>query len=116
MIISQDSDEQVIVVTVHGKLIGEPEIQELYSHFRYLRDQKIFRVVLNLQSLDWMSSLGLGALISSVTTMRNAGGDVRLCNLSSKLKSLVAIARLDHIFQIFDSAELAVQSFNTIHH
>ncbi len=87
MKIEQQAEENVIVVAVQGKLIGETEIQELYSHFHYLRDQKIFRVVLNLQHLDWMGSLGLGALISCVTTMRNAGGDIRLSNLNSKLKT-----------------------------
>jgi len=116
MKIEQQSEKNVIVVAVHGKLIGETEIQELYSHFHYLRDQKIFRVVLNLQHLDWMGSLGLGALISCVTTMRNAGGDIRLSNLNSKLKSLVSLTNIDHVIQIFDSAEIAVQSFNIIQH
>lgn len=116
MIIRQDTGEDVIVVSVQGKLLGEPEIQELYSHFRYLRDQKIFRVVLDLKFLDWMSSIGLGALISCVTTMRNAGGDIRLCNLNQKIKTLVSITRTDNVFQIFDSPELAVRSFNAIRH
>lgn len=116
MRIEQKPEENVFVVAVHGKLIGESEIQELYSHFHYLRENNISRVVLNLQNLDWMGSLGLGALISCVTTMRNAGGDIRLSNLNSKIKSLISLTHLDEVFQVFDTADLAVQSYNVVKH
>ena len=116
MKIEPEYDKNVYVISIQGKLISQPEVEELYSHFRYLRDQKINNVILNLEFLDWMGSLGLGALISCVTTMRNAGGDVRLSNLNTKLKSLLAMTKLDRVFQIFDSTDLAVQSFNTIAH
>lgn len=107
----QNSDQNIYIISLHGKLISPNEIEELHSHFRYLREQNITRVVLNLESLDWMASNGLGALISCVTTMRNAGGDVRLSNLNPKLKSLVALTHLDKVFNIFESSEMAVQSF-----
>ncbi len=116
MKIEQQSNEDIIIIAVHGRLIGENEIQELYSHFHYLKDQNILRVVLNLQYLDWLGSIGLGALISCATTMRKAGGDIRLCNLNSKLESLVSLTQLDHVFQIFDTVDLAAQSFDIIQH
>jgi anti-sigma B factor antagonist len=112
----EDTKQNVYVVALHGKLIAQSEIQELQSHFRYLREKKIRRVVLNLEFLDWMGSLGLGALISCLTTMRNAGGDLRLSNLNMKLKSLMKITKLDRVFQTFDSVDVAIQSFDTIAH
>lgn len=116
MQIDVNSLNSVYVVKASGKLMSPVEVEELTSYFRYLRDKKITRTVLNLQGLDWMGSIGLGALISCVTTMRNAGGDVHLCNLNEKLKSIMKITRLDHVFAIFDSVEQAVHNYNAITH
>ncbi|MCB0283295.1 MAG: STAS domain-containing protein [Calditrichae bacterium] len=116
MQIDVNSVSSVYVVRAKGKLMSPVEVEELTSYFRYLRDKKVTRTVLNLQEMDWMGSIGLGALISCVTTMRNAGGDVHLCNLNEKLRSIMKITRLDQVFAIFDSEELAVQNYSAVAH
>jgi len=111
MDIDQKSENDIYIVSVKGKLMSSADVEELTHHFRYLRDKKVTRVVLNLEGLDWTGSLGLGGLISCVTTMRNAGGDVHLCNLNKKMHSVLAITRLDEVFRIFDSVDQALQGF-----
>lgn len=111
MNLEQKSNQNVYIITLRGKLIGYPEVEELNSHIRYLRGQNVNRVVLDLSYLDWMGSMGLGALISCMTAMRNAGGDMRLSGLNEKIKNLMSMTKLDQVFQIFDSADLAVQSY-----
>lgn len=103
--------DEVYVIALRGKLTGDREIEELKYHIRYLQDRKINKVVLDLLHLDWMASVGIGALISFLTTMRNAGGDVRLSNLNDKIKNIMAMSHLDQVFQIYDTADLAIQSF-----
>ena len=103
--------EEVYVIALQGKLSGDREIEELKYHIRYLQDRNIKNVVLNLMHLDWMASVGIGVLISFLTTMRNAGGDVRLSDLNDKIKNIMAMTHLDQVFQIYDTADLAVQSF-----
>jgi anti-sigma B factor antagonist len=103
--------EEVYVIALQGKLSGDREIEELKYHIRYLQDRNIKNVVLNLMHLDWMASVGIGVLISFLTTMRNAGGDVRLSDLNDKIKNIMAMTHLDQVFQIYDTADVAVQSF-----
>ena len=112
--IFHDPKNNIYIVSASGKLMSPKEVEELTSNFRLLRDKNINRIVLNLQDMEWMGSIGLGALITCITTMRNAGGDVYLCNLNEKLKSIISITQLDQIFRIFDSIESAVQHFNVI--
>lgn len=109
--ITQKTERNVIIMNLSGKLIGQKEIEQLYYHIRQLLEKKVNRVVLNMEQLDWMGSLGLGALISCMTTMRNSDGDVHLCNLNPKLKSLLKITRLELVIPVFDSVDTAVQSF-----
>jgi len=111
MQIHQNMDKNVYIIALQGKLVGFQEVEELNSHIRQLKEQNINRVILNLQYLDWLGSIGLGALISFMTTMRNMGGDVRLSNLNEKLRSLLNMTKLDQVFQIFETVDLAVQSY-----
>lgn len=109
--INQSSENNIVILKLTGKLIGQNEIEQLYFQIRQLLENKINRIVLNLEHLDWMGSLGLGALISCMTTTRNAGGDIHLCNLNPKLKSLLKITKLELVMPVFDSTDTAVQSF-----
>ncbi|MEJ2543891.1 MAG: STAS domain-containing protein [Calditrichaceae bacterium] len=109
--INQTSEHNVVILSLSGKLVGQNEIEQLYFQIRQLQENKINRIVLNLEQLDWMGSLGLGALISCMTTLRNIGGDVHLCNLNPKLKSLLKITRLELVMPVFESTDMAIQSF-----
>lgn len=115
MNINQTYENNVVILSLSGKLIGQKEIEQLYFQIRKLQESRVNRVVLNLEDLDWMGSLGLGALISCMTSMRGTGGDIHLCNLNTKLKSLMKITKLELVMPVFDSVDTAVQSFfNTV--
>jgi anti-sigma B factor antagonist len=58
-----------------------------------------------------MNSSGLGALMGSLTTTRNAGGELKLANVTEKVQSLFMITKLITIFSTYDSVEDAVGDF-----
>ena len=111
MKIEKGSDRNVYIVSLHGKLISQGEVEELMSQFRSFRENNVINIILNLEELDWMGSMGLGALISCMTSLRNVGGDLRLANANAKLTSLLKMTRVDSVFQIFENVDMAVLSF-----
>jgi anti-sigma B factor antagonist len=56
--------------------------------------------------------VGLSSLISSYTSARKAGGDVKLLHLPRDVRQLLQITRLTTVFEVYDSLEAARQSFN----
>jgi anti-sigma B factor antagonist len=58
-----------------------------------------------------MNSLGLGMLIASLSTVRNRGGDLKLANITDRIKSVLVITRLVTVFDCYDSVNEAVRSF-----
>ena len=68
-------------------------------------------MVVDLSKVKFMNSSGLGMLISAMTTMRNAGGDLRLANVADRIQSLLVITKLITVFKHFDSVEAAAKSF-----
>jgi len=58
-----------------------------------------------------LNSSGLGALMAALTTLRNAGGDLKLAQVSPKIESLLYSTKLICVFETYESAEAAVASF-----
>ena len=76
-----------------------------------LADQGKNKVVTDLGKVGLMNSLGIGMLIASFTTLKNRGGDLKLANITDRIKSLLVITRLLTVFDCYDSVNEAVRSF-----
>jgi len=68
-------------------------------------------VLLNLEKVDYIDSTGLGALVMGYTSLRKAGGKLKLANLSRRNVELLVFTKLETVFEIFDSELDAVNSF-----
>lgn len=66
--------------------------------------------VLNLGETNHIDSSGLYELVSAYTTIRNKGGDIKLCCLTRKTKDLLQMTRLSSVFDDFDTETKAVAS------
>ena len=60
-------------------------------------------VVINLQDVEFMDSSGLATLVEALQLTRKQKSKLKLINLCHRVRSIFEIARLDVIFEIFDS-------------
>ena len=72
----------VTILDVHGRIVLGQEIGDLRDAVRGLIAQDKKKIILNLAGVDYIDSSGVGELVSSFTTVRNAGGELKLLNLS----------------------------------
>ena len=68
-------------------------------------------IVLDCGSLEYMDSTGLGCLVSCLRAAIKQQGDIRLAALSSRMRMLLELTRLDVVFDIFPTVDDAVASF-----
>ncbi len=101
----------VAVVEVKGKLMGGPETSAVHSTVKDLIKDDVKKVVIDIGKVSWMNSTGLGAIMGSMTSLRNADGDLKLARVTEKVKSLFMITKLITIFETFDTVEAAVDAF-----
>lgn len=110
---SVDERYNVVVITLSGNVMGGPDGSQLHDTLHELKDEGKTNVVVDLSKVKFMNSSGLGMLISGLTTMRNAGGDLRLANVADRIESLLVITKLITVFKEYDSVEEAVESYST---
>jgi anti-sigma B factor antagonist len=68
------------------------------------------KIILNMGDVNYIDSSGIGELVSTYTTVTNAGGQLKLVNLTKKLHELLQITKLLTVFQVFDDEQKAIAS------
>ena len=69
------------------------------------------KIILNLAEVNYIDSSGIGELVSTYTTVANAGGQLKLLNLTKKIHELLQITKLLTVFQVYDDEKAASDSF-----
>lgn len=97
------------ILELRGKIMGGPEATEINDKINHLIDEKKIKIIIDLASVDWMNSSGLGILIGAVHVLKSNNGALCLINVSDRIKNLLKITKLDTVFEIHDSFKEAVE-------
>ena len=80
---------------------------------RLLIEKNRKQVVLDMAGVKVINSMGLGAPVAALTSLRRRGGDMRLARLSEKVEGTLAITHLVNVFRIYEDLNRAVASFKS---
>lgn len=64
-------------------------------------------ILLDLSRVDFIDSSGLGAILSGLRLM-GKDGDLIICGLTEPVASMFKLTRMDRVFSIHKTAEMAV--------
>ena len=96
-------NEQRATVEISSKLKEEmlTKIEEGNQH-----------IVVDLSSSDFVDSSFLGALVAGLKKTTMKSGDLKIVGLQAPVRAMFELTRLYRIFDIFDTQEEAINSFN----
>ena len=101
----------VSIIDFSGRItLGEASAM-VRTTIRQLADGGQRKILLNLADVDYIDSAGIGELVSAFTTVRNAGGELKLLNLTKRVVDLLQITRLYTVFDVQTEEWTAIHSF-----
>ena len=101
----------VTIVDLSGRItLGEGSVV-LRDTVKELSNQGQKKILLNLGDVTYIDSSGIGELVSAFTSVRNAGGELKLLNLTKKVHDLLQITKLYTVFDIQDDEASAIGAF-----
>ena len=68
------------------------------------------RILIDLETVDFVDSSGLGAIISGLRLL-GVQGDIKLCHVAEQVISLLKLTRLDQLLPAFPNREDALADF-----
>jgi anti-sigma B factor antagonist len=108
--ISSKTVNGVMVVYCSGRIVFGDETASLRETVKNLLGENL-QVVLNLGGVSYIDSGGLGTLVGLYTSAKAAGGNVKLANLTQRVRDQLVLTKLVTVFEFYDSEEQAVASF-----
>jgi len=111
MKVSISEKEGIIVVKLAGQLMGGSDALKINEKLFDILEEGKNKIIVDLGDVTWINSSGLGILIGMLTRVRKEDGDLRLVNISEKIKEILIVTKLDSVFKIYDNTEDAVQSY-----
>ena len=111
MTITQRQLDDVVMLDLTGRItIGEGTVilRERIQKMLNAGDRKF---LLSLADVDYIDSSGLGELVSSFTKVKNQDGDLKLLQLTRRVRDLMQITKLLTVFDVYDDEAEAINSF-----
>ncbi len=103
----------VIVFDVSGRIMGGPDADTFHELVKKTIGEDKKHILVNLAKVNWINSTGLGILIAAYTSIRDAGGEFKLANLSDRIESILMITKLSGIIESYDNEDEALASFSS---
>ncbi len=110
MQISTEDIKQAVAIAVAGR-VDSSTAPELENALKKLVETNRTQIVLDLKGVEYMSSAGLRAMVSTLKAVKRVNGDLRLASPSPRVEEVLRLAGLTSIFSIYANRELAADSF-----
>jgi anti-sigma B factor antagonist len=109
--ISTRDREGITLLDVKGRITAGPDVAAFRTAIEEATAAPGARIILNMQSVDYIDSTGLGAMVMCANRTTRAGGLSKLLHLNRRNLELLVLTKLDTIFEVFDDETDAVNSF-----
>ena len=110
--ISERQAGEITILDMDGKItIGEGSVTLRYTTRRLLSEGKK-KILLNMAGVGYVDSSGLGEFVSSFTAVNKEGGQLKLFNLTQKVRDGLEITTFIKIFKPYENESEAIASFN----
>jgi len=110
MNIKIDQKNNVWVCRMNGEIDinTAPQIKKVFDK---MLSEKREKILINFEEVSYVDSSGLATLVEMLKNIRSYGGKLKLSSLSSKIRSLFEITKLEKLFDISNDEEEALRSF-----
>lgn len=111
LVIEESEREGIVLLHLDGRLIVGDPVSDLRAKITELSESGSNNVVLNFAAVDYIDSTGLGGMVIGYTTLKKAGGALKLVRLNRRNIELLVLTKLSGVFEVFEDDQNAVNSF-----
>jgi anti-sigma B factor antagonist len=101
----------VTILDLTGRVVlGEGDVP-FRQAIETLVKEKRLKIILNLKDVTYIDSAGVGVMVGKLVSLRRQGGDIKLLTLVQRNLRVMTITKLVTVFEIFESEDEAIKSF-----
>jgi anti-sigma B factor antagonist len=102
----------VCVLKLDGRFMAAGDSFFLREKIKNVLSMGIQKLLIDMDSVPYIDSTGVGFLVSSHTSITQEGGNLKLLKVKPKILEVFKLMNLLKIFEIFEDDETAMKSFS----
>jgi len=104
------TENGIDIIDVTGQLdaFTTPDVK---AEFSKLTDARHFKLVLNLQKVDYVNSTGIGSIVAVAQQVRRRKGDLKIFGMTENIRKVFDLVGASKILEIFKTEQEALNSF-----
>ena len=106
----EEMEHDVVMIQIDGGLDGQTSSQ-LTQALDQMLDQGTRRIIIEGSKLSFVSSMGIGTLMSLHHRMKKRGGDVKIAALQGRVWDVLRTVGLDRLLAIYPDVGRACLAF-----
>src|ERR1044071_4827424 len=87
---------------------------DLERRLQALLKERRYHIVVDLSSVEYISSAGWGIFISEIREIREQGGDLKLAGMIPDVREVFDLLEFENILKSYSDATLAVSAFGQV--
>jgi anti-anti-sigma factor len=111
MKITTRTHQDVTILYPEGKITLGDGDQELGEAVRTTLEQGARKLILNFDKVSYLDSSGVGELVGCYTSIKNRGGEMKICSMNTRIFGLIKMTSLHSVFDVKDTEEEALAGF-----
>jgi len=113
MQITERHIDSLTILAPNGRMTRDDGYGSIKQRVGTLLGNSHQQLLLNLKHVPYVDSTSVGDLVSAFITVRNPGGVLKLVGPTPRTAELLSVAKLDTVFEVYESKTDAVQSFSS---
>lgn len=111
MKITTRTHQDVTILYPEGKITLGDGDQELGEAVRTTLEQGARKLIINFDKVNYLDSSGVGELVGCYTSIKNRGGEMKICGMNTRIFGLIKMTSLHSVFEVKDTEEEALAGF-----
>ena len=111
MKITQRDHQGVTIIYPEGKVTLGDGDQELGEAVRTALAAGSRHIIINFSKVSYLDSSGVGELVGCYTSIKNRGGELRVCGMNSRIYNLITMTSLHTVFDVKDTEEESLEGY-----
>jgi anti-anti-sigma factor len=105
--VDSETGAGIVLALVKCETVGTRESPIIEAEVRAKAPTRQWKIVMDLQDVTLLASMGLGMLVKLNTECKTQGGKLIVCNIAPAIMNVMKITRLDRILQMVPDIDAA---------
>jgi len=111
MNITTRQQNDITILYPEGKITLGDGDQELGEAVRQALEAGARKMIINFTKVTYLDSSGVGELVGCYTSIKNRGGELRICGMNTRIFGLIKMTSLHSVFEVKDTEEESLAGF-----